>query len=147
MSENLSSTQKKTKFALSFRKEYNHFFIKSKISKLMTIREIVKLLGATVCTGEERLDEDVETAFASDLMSDVLTLKDTPMLVTGLCNVQTIRTCDMASLDIILVVRNKKVTEDMIELAEDDDMVILSCAYSMFKVCGLLYQNGIKPLY
>ena len=105
------------------------------------------MLKATVCTGESRLDEEVETAFASDLMSDVLTLKETPMLITGLCNVQTIRTCDMATLDIIIVVRNKKVTEDMIELAEDDDMVILSCAYSMFKVCGLLYEAGIKPLY
>ena len=104
----------------------------------MTLREIVKLLNATVCIGENRLDEEVEHAFASDLMSDVLTLKDTPMLVTGLCNIQTIRTCDMASLDIIVVVRNKKVTEDM---------VILSCPYSMFKACGLLYNAGIKPLY
>lgn len=113
----------------------------------MTLREIVKLLDATVCIGEERLDEEVERAFASDLMSDVLTLKETPMLITGLCNVQTIRTCDMATLDIIIIVRNKKVTEDMLELAEDNDMVILSCAYSMFKVCGMLYQAGIKPLY
>ncbi|MBQ3950346.1 MAG: hypothetical protein II661_07730 [Bacteroidales bacterium] len=113
----------------------------------MTLREIAKLLNATVCIGESRLDEEVEHAFASDLMSDVLTLKDTPMLVTGLCNIQTIRTCDMASLDIIVVVRNKKVTDDMIELAEDDDMVILSCPYSMFKACGLLYDAGIKPLY
>ena len=46
-----------------------------------------------------------------------------------------------------MIVRNKKVTEDMLELAEDNDMVILSCAYSMFKVCGLLYQAGIKPLF
>ena len=113
----------------------------------MTLREIAKLLNATVCIGESRLDEEVEHAFASDLMSDVLTLKDTPMLVTGLCNIQTIRTCDMASLDIIVVARNKKVTDDMIELAEDDDMVILSCPYSMFKACGLLYDAGIKPLY
>lgn len=113
----------------------------------MTIREISKLLNATVCIGEERLDEKVETAFASDLMSDVLTLKDTPMLITGLCNVQTIRTCDMATLDIIVVVRNKKVTDDMLELAEDNDMVILSCPFSMFKACGLLYDAGIKPLY
>ncbi|MBQ9588270.1 MAG: hypothetical protein IJR26_10515 [Bacteroidales bacterium] len=113
----------------------------------MTLREIVKLLDATVCIGSERLDEEVETAFASDLMSDVLTLKDTPMLITGLCNVQTIRTCDMATLDIIIVVRNKKVTEDMLELAEDNDMVIISCAYSMFKVCGMLYEAGIKPLF
>ncbi len=113
----------------------------------MTIREIAKLLDATVCIGENRLDEEVEHAFASDLMSDVLTLKDTPMLITGLCNVQTIRTCDMATLDIVVVVRNKKVTDDMIELAEDNDMVILSSAYSMFRVCGILYQAGIKPLY
>ena len=113
----------------------------------MTIRKIAELLNATVCIGENRLDEEVEHAFASDLMSDVLTLKDTPMLITGLCNVQTIRTCDMATLDIIVVVRNKKVTDDMLELAEDNDMVILSCAYSMFKVCGLLYEAGIKPLF
>lgn len=113
----------------------------------MTLREIAKLLDAKVCVGEERLDEQVERAFASDLMSDVLTLKDTPILITGLCNIQTVRTCDMATLDIIIVVRNKKVTDDMIELAEDNDMVILSCAYSMFKVCGMLYEAGIKPLY
>lgn len=113
----------------------------------MTIREIAKLLDATVCIGDDRLDEEVEHAFASDLMSDVLTLKDTPMLITGLCNVQTIRTCDMATLDIIIIVRNKKVTDDMIELAEDNDMVILSCAYSMFKVCGMLYEAGVKPLF
>ena len=93
------------------------------------------------------MDEEVEHAFASDLMSDVLTLKDSPMLITGLCNVQTIRTCDMATLDIIVIVRNKRVTDDMLELAEENDMVILSCAYSMFKVCGMLYDAGIKPLF
>ncbi len=113
----------------------------------MTLKEIVDKLGASVGLGSDKLDMEVEQCFASDLMSDVLTLKDTPMLVTGLCNIQTIRTCDMASLDIIVVVRNKKVTDDMIELAEDDDMVILSCPYSMFKACGLLYDAGIKPLY
>ena len=113
----------------------------------MTLREIVKLLNATVYLGEERLDEEVEKAFASDLMSDVLTLKETPMLITGLCNVQTIRTCDMATLDIVVFVRNKKPTEDMIELAEDSDMVLIATSYSMFKTCGLLFDSGIKPLY
>lgn len=113
----------------------------------MKLREIVKILNASVYLGEERLDEDVETAFASDLMSDVLTLKETPMLVTGLCNVQTIRTCDMATLDIVVFVRNKKPTEDMVELAEENGMVLVATAYSMFKTCGLLYQAGVKPLY
>ena len=113
----------------------------------MTLREIAKILNATVYLGEKRMDEEVTTAFASDLMSDVLTLKETPMLITGLCNVQTIRTCDMATLDIVLFVRNKKPTEDMVELAEDNDMVLLATSYGMFKACGLLFQQGIKPLY
>ena len=113
----------------------------------MTLKEIADLLGASVCLGTERLDEEVEFAFASDLMSDVLTLKDTPVLITGLCNVQTIRTCDMANLDVVIFVRNKRPTEDMVDLAEENDMVLLACPYSMFKACGLLYQAGMKPLY
>lgn len=113
----------------------------------MTLREVVETLNATVYLGEERLNEEVTTAFASDLMSDVLTLKDTPMLITGLCNVQTIRTCDMATLDIVVFVRNKKPTADMVELAEDNDMVLIATSYSMFKTCGLLFDAGIQPLY
>jgi len=113
----------------------------------MTLREIVQLLSAEVCTGESRLDETVSKAFASDLMSDVLTLKDTPILVTGLCNVQTIRTCDMAGLDIIIIVRNKKPTSDMVELAEENDMVLITSPFSMFRACGELYNAGISPLY
>ena len=113
----------------------------------MTLKEIVDKLGATVALGAERLDTEVEHAFASDLMSDVLTLKDTPVLVTGLCNVQTIRTCDMANLDVGSFVRNKRPTEDRIELAEDNGMVLICSTYSMFKTCGLLWELGMKPLY
>ncbi len=113
----------------------------------MTLREVVNLLNGTVYLGENRLDEEVEKGFASDLMSDVLTLKETPMLITGLCNVQTIRTCDMATLDIVVFVRNKKPTPDMVELAEDNDMVLIATSYSMFRAVGILYESGIKPLY
>ena len=113
----------------------------------MTLKEIAEKLGATVYLGEQRLDEEVEHCFASDLMSDVLTLKDTPVLITGLCNVQTIRTCDMANLEYVIFVRGKKPTDDMIELAEDNDMVLLATPFSMFKTCGLLFAEGMKPLY
>ena len=113
----------------------------------MTLKEIVDKLGATVALGAERLDTEVEHAFASDLMSDVLTLKDTPVLVTGLCNVQTIRTCDMANLEVVIFVRGKRPTEDMVELADENDMILICTPYSMFKTCGILYGAGMKPLY
>ncbi|MBP5528009.1 MAG: hypothetical protein IK032_08000 [Bacteroidales bacterium] len=113
----------------------------------MTLREIVDKLEATVGLGADKLDMEVEQCFASDLMSDVLTLKDTPVLVTGLCNVQTIRTCDMANLEVVIFVRGKRPTEDMVELADENDMVLICTTYSMFKTCGILYAAGMKPLY
>lgn len=113
----------------------------------MTLREIVEKLNATVHLGENRLDEKVSKAFASDLMSEVLTLKETPILITGLCNMQTIRTCDMANLDVVIFVRNKKPTEDMVELAEDNDMVLITTSFSMFRTCGTLFQEGLLPMY
>lgn len=40
----------------------------------MKIRQIMALTGATVVCGNGREDHEVQCAFASDLMSDVLTL-------------------------------------------------------------------------
>ena len=82
-------------------------------------------------------------------MSDVLTIKDTSslLLITGLANTQTIRTCEMSDIHYILFVRGKKVTEEMKELAEDNDMVLIETGYSMYKVAGILYANNIQPLY
>ena len=62
----------------------------------MKIRQIMALTGATVVCGNGREDHEVQCAFASDLMSDVLTLDcNGVLLVTGLCNMQTIRTAEM----------------------------------------------------
>lgn len=113
----------------------------------MTLREITQLLNGQVCIGESQLDTEITEAFASDLMSDVLTLTSTPMLITGLCNMQTIRTCDMACLSYIIIVRNKKPTEEMIKLANDNGMVVITTEYSLFRTCGILYQAGIKSLF
>jgi len=114
----------------------------------MRLTEIAKVLNAKVVCGQERLEENQDVAFASDLMSDILTLGDNfPMIVTGLCTMQTIRTCEMGNLDIVVFVRKKKATPEMIELAADNDMVLMECDYSMFKACGLLWEAGLKPIY
>lgn len=100
--------------------------------------------------GHNRIDAgvEVEHAFASDLMSDVLTLKHCDfMLITGLSNIQSIRTAEMSDIRVILFVRNKSVDAEMITLAEENDMVLLRTPYSMFKTAGLLYGAGLKPVY
>lgn len=114
----------------------------------MVLKELISIVDGTVLCGETHLNETIEYAFASDLMSDVLTLRITNfLLITGLANVQSVRTAEMSDLKYVLLARGKKVTDDMIELAEDNGMVLISTPYSMFKTSGLLYAAGLKPVY
>ena len=114
----------------------------------MTIGEIVDAVQGEVMCGEDRMFEVVEYAFASDLMSDVLTIKtDNFLLVTGLANVQSIRTAEMSDVRYIIFVRGKAVTDEMIDLADENGMVVICTDYSMFKTSGVLYSAGLKPVY
>lgn len=114
----------------------------------MKIREVVDLLNANVVSGQNHLDTEVEFTFASDLMSDVLTVeKDNILLLTGLANLQTIRTAEMSEINNIIFVRKKKATPEMLQLAEENEMILVECDYSMFKASGLLYKAGMKPVY
>ena len=115
----------------------------------MTLNEIKDLVQGEIICGEDYLDQQIECVFASDLMSDVLTLKDVSnlLLLTGLSNLQSIRTCEMSDISYLLIVRGKEVTEEMKELAEDNDMVIIRTGFSMYKTAGLLYGSGLPAVY
>ena len=114
----------------------------------MKLLDILEVLNGQVVCGKERLNEDVETGFASDLMSDVLTLQTNNLvLLTGLANLQTIRTAEMADIHYIVFVRKKKASPEILELAKENNQVIIECNYSMFKSAGLLYKAGLKAIY
>ena len=111
----------------------------------MTIKDIVETLDAQVVCGEEHLEKEVHNACGSDMMSDVLAfVKDQSVLITGLCNPQVIRTAEMMDIICIVFVRGKRPTLDMIEMAEDRDMVMLCTELEMFTSCGRLYENGLR---
>ncbi|MFP4024259.1 MAG: DRTGG domain-containing protein [Thiohalospira sp.] len=114
----------------------------------MKIKEIVNIINGKVVCGKELLETEVQKGFASDLMSDVLTLDtDNILLITGLANLQAIRTAEMSDITCIIFARNKKVTKEMIELAAENQMVLIECACSVFKSAGELYKAGIKPVF
>lgn len=115
----------------------------------MTIEDIAKNANAKIVAGKIPDNQEVEQVFASDLMSDVLTIATDKnlLLITGLANIQTIRTCEMSDISIILFVRGKKVTPEMKELAEEHDMVLLETDFSMYRTSGLLFAAGLSPVY
>ena len=109
--------------------------------KICTMQE---LLDAEVLCCEENLGKHVYSACGSDLMSDVLAyVKDQAVLLTGLINSQVIRTAMMMDMVCIVFVRSKEPTEEMLSLARDNGIVILSTDKRLYEACGILYSNGL----
>lgn len=114
----------------------------------MNISEITFLASGKLITDFDNDAIRIEFAMASDLMSDVLTLDtENTMLITGLANVQTIRTAEMSDVNCIILARNKKSTPDMVKLANESEIVLIESPYAMYKLSGIFYGQGIKAIY
>ena len=112
----------------------------------MTVREIAKLLDAEVICCEDLIDKiEITSAFASDMMSDVLAyVKDQGVLITGLVNPQVVRTAEMMDITCIVFVRGKRPVDAMVELAKEKNIVLLSTQDRMFPACGKMYNAGLS---
>ncbi len=111
----------------------------------MTIGDIANILSAKVLVGKDKTDIEVLTACGSDMMSDVLAfVKDQSVLLTGLVNIQTVRTAIMMDMVCIVFVRGKKPAESLLALARENDIAVLGTDLPMFPACGKLYSNGLR---
>ena len=111
----------------------------------MKVSEIMKVLEAELIHGEEFLDRDVISACGSDMMSDVLAfVKEQAVLLTGLINLQVVRTAEMMDMKCIVFVRGKNPPANVIELAEESGIVVLQTEEKMYVACGKLYENGLR---
>jgi predicted transcriptional regulator len=110
----------------------------------VTLAEVRDLLEAKIVVGEEKLDTVVHTAFGADLMSDVLAFaRSGCLLITGLSNVQAIRTAYALDIAAIVICRGKALNDKFVEIARELDIPILWTPFIMFETCGRLYREGI----
>ena len=110
----------------------------------MKLSEVRDILQAEVLSGEDKLDREVKTACGSDFMSDVLRyVKAQALLLTGLVNLQVVRTADMTDVKCITFVRGKRPDENLLALAKERDIVVMSTPERMYRACGKLYVEGL----
>lgn len=116
----------------------------------MKIKEIIEIAEAKIYNCPN-YDFEVFYTFASDLMSDVLlhgsNYGDIALLVTGLANPQVIRTAEVLDLKAIILVRGKKPSAELIELAKENSIILLGTDFGMYKTCGELYKYNMKALF
>lgn len=114
----------------------------------MTAEKIARIVEARFVCGESLADRELDYAFASDLMSDVLTLtQENVLFITGLVAPQTIRTAMVSDIHTILVVRGKSLPRTIIELAEQNELTVMTSSFSMYRASGELYKAGLSAVF
>ena len=114
----------------------------------MKLQEIVKIIGGNVLTNRAKLDVEVPSCGASDLMSDVLSfMKPGSLLLTGLVHPQSVRTAEMAELSAIVFVRGKIPGPEVVGLGDELGIPLIASSFSMYEICGRLYQVGLPPVW
>ncbi|MDR2924157.1 MAG: hypothetical protein LBU85_12565 [Treponema sp.] len=111
----------------------------------MTVAEAVTLLEGQFFCGEEQGGLEIASACGADLMSDVIAfVKDRVVLMTGLVNPQVIRTATLLDIHAVIFVRGKIPTRDMIDMANDAEIILGGTKLPLFLACGKLYEAGLR---
>ncbi len=111
----------------------------------MNLKELADAIGARPLCGEENITSvPVNYLYASDLMSDVLAFcVPGSVLLTGLTNIQIVRTAQMMDIPAIVFVRDKLPLEETIHLAQENGILLLVSPRTMYETCGILYKEGV----
>ena len=111
----------------------------------MTLKEVKDILNAEVLCGEHLLDQEVITAFACDLISEMLSLASSnTLIITSLINPHVIHTAEVMDAVGVIFVGGKKPSEDIINNLNRGNIPLLSTPFLIFNACGLLFSNGIE---
>ena len=94
---------------------------------VMKLSEIRDVLRCEVLTGEDDLSMEVQTVVASDGMSEILAFAHPgALMITGLTNVQSVRTADIANVRAIVYIRGKRPNDRTINLARESGIPVLA---------------------
>lgn len=110
----------------------------------MKLREIIRIVEGRMVSDNANLELEIPCAAGADLMSDVLAYgKPGAVLLTGLTNPQVVRTAEVADIAAIVFVRGKMPPPETIALAEEKGIPLITAPYTLFEMCGRLYEHGM----
>ena len=108
----------------------------------MTVEEISSLVGGRIAVAGH--DACIRTAYASDLLSDVMGhCKDESVLITIQNHLNTIAVCTLVGVEAVVICHDRPVPDDMAEAAKREGVAILTTPLSQFEASVAL--SGLAP--
>lgn len=112
----------------------------------MKIREILEKIDGRLISGEDKLDVEIDKAFAADLLSDVLALvEENTCLITGITGPQAIRVAEVLNIPLVILARGKKPSKALVEAARMAGIPLILTNKTVFETAGILYSHGVRP--
>lgn len=110
----------------------------------MKLNDIIKLADGTTLTTDANLNINIHGGYGADLMSDVLAASQpNAVLLTGLTNPQVVRTAQMADFRAIIFVRGKQPQTETLQIANLENIPLITSPLGMFELCGRLHKAGL----
>ena len=110
----------------------------------MTVKDLQSKLNLKALN--EATDTEVEGAFISDMLSDVMAgAKAGNVWITVQTHKNIIAAANLVDVPAIIVVRDKKVPEDTLQMANRVGVTVFTTDLDSFQIAVKLYEAGIKP--
>lgn len=111
----------------------------------MKLKEVAEKLGLDLKSSVDSLDADVQVAYSSDILSDVMSrAREGSIWITLQTHANIVAVADLKSLAGIILVAGRQPEEDTLEKANKMQVPILATKHTAFEIAGRLYELGIK---
>lgn len=105
------------------------------------LRKLIEELHFECLSGQNLLDRTPESAYVSDLLSDVMGKAQAEMIwITSQVHKNIVAVASLKELSAIVIVNERPVENELIELAENEDVVVLTSNLPAFETAGKLYN-------
>lgn len=107
----------------------------------MTVKELVEKLDLKVFSGNEGTDREVQGAYVSDLLSDVMGNADEEQVwITLQTHKNIMAVASLKELPAIILVKGLLPNQDTIEFSDKENIPILGTDKQTFEISGQLYK-------
>lgn len=111
----------------------------------MQLSKIIDLINGSIVVDCNVASINITSVCSADLLSNVLRHgKSGALLVTCLNQPQAIRSAELADIPVVLLALGAIPDDDMIALAEEKKIVLLTTGLPMYTTCGILYGAGLR---
>lgn len=113
----------------------------------MKLKEIIKKFDLKVKGNFTGLDTEIQTGYASDLLSDVLAnAQEGDLWITLQVHQNIVAIASMKGLSGIVIINEREPEEETVKKAEKENIPIMVSALPAFELIGQLYALGISGM-